>query len=95
MKKPFVSLALFLGLSFFLQAAEPGKDFFFQPKDRIIFLGDSITEQYQYSNAIEVYLTNRFPGADFFFLNAGIGGIQPTVGPTASKATFWMKSPTR
>ena len=33
MKKPFVSLALLLGISFFLPAAEPAKDFFFQPKD--------------------------------------------------------------
>ena len=55
-------------------AAEPAKDYFFQPKDRIVFLGDSITEQYQYSNAIELYLTTRFPDANFFFLNAGIGG---------------------
>ena len=26
------------------------KEFFFKPKDRIVFLGDSITEQYQYSS---------------------------------------------
>jgi lysophospholipase L1-like esterase len=55
-------------------AADPPKDFFFRPRDRVLFLGDSITEQYQYSTDIELYLTTRFPGADFFFLNAGIGG---------------------
>jgi lysophospholipase L1-like esterase len=48
--------------------------FFFQKGDRIVFLGDSITEQYQYSNYIEVYLTTRFPDWNLFFLNAGIGG---------------------
>jgi len=52
-------------------AAEP---FFFQPKDRVVFLGDSITEQYQYSTDIELYLTTRFPKGDMLFLNAGIGG---------------------
>lgn len=48
--------------------------FFFQKGDRVLFLGDSITEQYHYSNAIELYLTTRFPDWNLFFLNAGIGG---------------------
>ena len=52
-------------------AAEP---FFFQPKDRVVFLGDSITEQYQYSTDIELYLTTRFPQGEMLFLNTGIGG---------------------
>lgn len=50
------------------------KPFFFQKGDRIVFLGDSITEQYQYSTDIELYLTTRFPGWNLVFLNAGIGG---------------------
>jgi lysophospholipase L1-like esterase len=50
------------------------KDFFFKPNDRVVFLGDSITEQYQYSNYIELYLTTRMPKGNFTFLNAGIGG---------------------
>ncbi|OWK41071.1 SGNH/GDSL hydrolase family protein [Fimbriiglobus ruber] len=55
-------------------AADPPKDFFFKTNDRIVFLGDSITEQYEYSTYIELYLTTRFPTANFVFLNAGIGG---------------------
>jgi lysophospholipase L1-like esterase len=51
-----------------------GADFFFQPKDRVVFLGDSITEQYQYSSYIELYLTTRFPQGEMLFLNAGISG---------------------
>ena len=47
---------------------------FFKPGDRVMFLGDSITEQYQYSSYIELYLTTRYPGAKLTFLNAGIGG---------------------
>jgi lysophospholipase L1-like esterase len=50
------------------------KPFFFQKGDRILFLGDSITEQYQYSTDIELYLTTRFPEWNLSFLNAGIGG---------------------
>src|SRR5271156_1242384 len=50
------------------------KDFFFQKGDRIVFLGDSITEQYQYSSYIELYLTTRFPQGNMTFINAGIGG---------------------
>ena len=62
------ALALVAGPS---PAAEP---FFFQPKDRVVFLGDSITEQYQYSTDIELYLTTRYPQGGMLFLNAGIGG---------------------
>lgn len=63
-----------------LSAAEEGKDFFFHKGDRIVFLGDSITEQYQYSTDIELYLTTRFPGGEWTFLNAGIGGDTATGG---------------
>jgi lysophospholipase L1-like esterase len=55
-------------------------DFFFRDCDRIVFLGDSITEQYQYSNDIELYLTTRFPKWRLTFLNAGIGGDTATGG---------------
>lgn len=55
-------------------AAEDNKDFFFKPNDRIVFLGDSITAQYQYSSYIELYLTTRMPKSNFTFINAGIGG---------------------
>lgn len=68
-------LALF-ALSLFgaVRADDPPKDFFFQPNDRVVFLGDSITEQYQYSTYVELYLTSRFPNANMVFLNAGISG---------------------
>jgi lysophospholipase L1-like esterase len=58
------------------RATQPAaeKAFFFKPGDRIVFLGDSITQQYQYSSYIELYLTTRMPDGNFTFLNAGIGG---------------------
>lgn len=67
-------IAAILLLLFAAPAFAQDKDFFFRPKDRIVFLGDSITEQYQYSSTIELYLTTRFPNWNLFFLNAGIGG---------------------
>jgi lysophospholipase L1-like esterase len=58
------------------KAAQPAaeKVFFFKPNDRIVFLGDSITAQYQYSTYMELYLTTRMPKGNFTFLNAGISG---------------------
>jgi lysophospholipase L1-like esterase len=56
-----------------LHAGSPD-DFFFKKGDRIVFLGDSITEQYQYSTDIELYLTVRFPDWNLTFINAGISG---------------------
>jgi lysophospholipase L1-like esterase len=67
-------LAVAVAVSFTGPLLAQPKDFFFQPNDRVVFLGDSITEQYQYSTYLELYLTTRFPKAHFVFLNAGIGG---------------------
>ncbi|QDU28124.1 Esterase TesA precursor [Anatilimnocola aggregata] len=54
--------------------ATAAEGFFFQDGDRVLFIGDSITEQYQYSTDIELYLTTRFPKWRLQFLNAGISG---------------------
>lgn len=68
-------LSLFvLALAAVPALADDKPAFFFQPGDRIVFLGDSITEQYQYSTFIELYLSTRYPKGNFVFLNAGIGG---------------------
>ncbi len=81
MKRFPVRLALFVAFvaAAPLAAAEPN-DFFFRKGDRIVFLGDSITEQYQYSSDIELYLTTRFPEWNLTFINAGIGGDTATGG---------------
>lgn len=65
---------LLLVLPAYSQSHEAPKDFPFQPGNRIVWLGDSITEQYQYSTYLELYLTTRFPKAGFTFINAGISG---------------------
>ena len=61
-------------------AVDPPPEFLFRKGDRVLFLGDSITEQYQYSTYLELYLTTRFPDGNMFFLNAGIGGDTATGG---------------
>ncbi len=78
--KLYLTLLALVVVSAPLAAADDAKDFFFRKGDRIVFLGDSITEQYQYSTDIELYLTTRFPDGDMAFLNAGIGGDTATGG---------------
>jgi lysophospholipase L1-like esterase len=45
-----------------------------QARDRIVFLGDSITEQQLYTNQTEAYLSGRFPELELAFFNAGWSG---------------------
>ena len=48
--------------------------FFLRDGDRVVFLGDSITEQKLYTTYIEAYALTRFPQAKFTFRNAGWSG---------------------
>lgn len=74
--------------------AQPKAEFFFKEGDRIVFLGDSITEQYQYSTDIELYLTTRFPKWKLTFLNAGISGDTATGGAGRFKTHVLDEKPT-
>ena len=53
-------------------AADSG--FFIRDGDRVVFLGDSITEQKLYTTYIEAYTVTRFPKQKFNFWNSGWGG---------------------
>lgn len=46
----------------------------FHDGDRVVFLGDSITEQKLYTTYLETYLLTRFPTWNLAFRNAGWGG---------------------
>lgn len=70
------------------------KHFFFKDGDRIVFLGDSITEQYQYSSDMELYLTTRFPKWKLAFLNAGIGGDTANGGANRFASHVLAEKPT-
>ena len=47
---------------------------FFQDHDKVVFLGDSITEQKLYTTYIEAYAVTRFPKLKLAFANRGWGG---------------------
>lgn len=93
--RSFLSSIAVLAMASLAMAGDPAPGYFFQPKDRILFLGDSITEQYQYSNYIELYLTGRYPKAEFFFLNAGIGGDTAQGGANRFKAQVLAEKPNK
>jgi lysophospholipase L1-like esterase len=91
----YLSLLSLVLVSAPLAAADKTKkDFFFHKGDRIVFLGDSITEQYQYSTDIELYLTTRFPDGGKTFLNTGIGGDTATGGANRFAAHVLAEKPT-
>jgi lysophospholipase L1-like esterase len=79
-----------------------GEEFFFRNGDRIVMMGDSITEQHLYSNYVEMWTVTRFPLWDLTFRNVGIGGDRSVGGnsrfqrdtspykPTAMTVDFGM-----
>ncbi|MGH9396978.1 MAG: SGNH/GDSL hydrolase family protein, partial [Terriglobia bacterium] len=57
--------------------------FHLQNGDRVLFYGDSITEQRYYPVAIETYVRTRFPNLQVKFLNSAVGGARVTGNWTA------------
>lgn len=57
-----------------LLSAARAEDFFFRDGDRVVMIGDSITEQHLYSNYVEMWTVTRFPHWKITFRNVGIGG---------------------
>lgn len=82
--------------------AFPPQAFFFKDGDRVVMIGDSITEQLLHSNYVESFVVSRFPQWKIAFRNVGIGGDTSTGGngrttrdilsfkPTATTITFGM-----
>jgi lysophospholipase L1-like esterase len=64
------ALALILALGMPAGAGE----FFFRDGDKVVVMGDSITEQHLYSNYLEAWTLTRFPAWKITFHNVGIGG---------------------
>ena len=50
------------------------EEFVFKNGDKIVMMGDSITEQHMYSSYVEAWSLTRFPARDMRFFNVGIGG---------------------
>jgi lysophospholipase L1-like esterase len=48
--------------------------------DRVVFYGDSITDQRLYTNFTEAYVVTRFPRMKVWFVHSGVGGDRVTGG---------------
>ena len=57
-----------------LVAGRASADPMLKPGERLVFYGDSITEQRIYTRYVMDFFTMRYPGADISFRNAGWGG---------------------
>jgi hypothetical protein len=42
--------------------------------DKVVFYGDSITEQQHYTQIVETYVVTRYPNLNLTFVNSGWGG---------------------
>jgi lysophospholipase L1-like esterase len=72
----FLPKRLLLGLLTLLVlcASSLAGEFFIHDGDRVVFLGDSITEQRLYTTYIEAYTLTRYPNLRLWFRNVGWGG---------------------
>ena len=66
--------ALFAGALTALTLPAATAEFAIRDGDRVVLLGDSITEQRQYTTFIETYTLTRFPAWNLSFRNIGWGG---------------------
>jgi len=74
MKHKFLLTALFAGAVTVLIPPAATAEFAIRDGDRVVLLGDSITEQRQYTTFIETYTLTRFPQWRLSFRNIGWGG---------------------
>ena len=70
------ALAAVLALAAATSPASPPAAFALRDGDRVVFFGDSITEQRLYTRYVEEYVVSRYPGRRITFVNAGWGGDQ-------------------
>ena len=72
----------FAFIVFALIAAQPmwaaAKNFYLHDGQRVLFYGDSITEQRYYPVAIETYVRTRFPNLKVKFVDSAVGGARVT-----------------
>jgi lysophospholipase L1-like esterase len=69
------------GMSLLLAALPTtAADFFLKNGDKVVMIGDSITEQHLYSTYVEAWALTRFPTWNLKFFNVGIGGDNATWG---------------
>ncbi len=74
MKPARLRFVFLLTISLGLAMSAMAGDFLIQDGDRVVFLGDSITEQRLYTTYIEAYALTRHPNWKLSFRNVGWGG---------------------
>ena len=67
-------LLVFIAEISLAQAPSSMPSFLLKDGDRVVFYGDSITEQRLYTSFIEEYALTRFPDRKIEFFNSGVGG---------------------
>src|SRR5579883_2448868 len=61
-------------------AAASAQGFYLKDGDRVVFYGDSITDQRLYTTFVETYALTRFPDRRIAFIHYGWGGDRVTGG---------------
>ena len=56
------------------------QDFHLKDGDRVVFFGDSITDQRLYTTFTETFAVTRFPKRNITFIHSGWGGDRVTGG---------------
>jgi len=64
----------------FLGVLPAQSGFYLKDGDRVVFYGDSITDQRLYTTFIETYVLTRFPQLKVTFVHSGVGGDRVTGG---------------
>jgi hypothetical protein len=82
---PLLALIVFLGFGAGLRAEGP---FAVKDGDRVVFYGDSITDQRLYTTFVETFIVTRFPAINVMFVHSGWGGDRVTGGGGGPSATF-------
>lgn len=75
--KRFAGFCLLLLL---VTTAKAQDGFYLKNGDRVVFYGDSITDQRLYTTFVETYVITRFPKLDVSFVHSGWGGDRVTGG---------------
>jgi lysophospholipase L1-like esterase len=73
-------LLLFTAALLVAGAAWSQDKFALKDGDRVVFYGDSITDQRLYTTFAETYVVTRFPRLKIWFVHSGVGGDQVTGG---------------
>lgn len=75
--RKFAGLCL---LMLFVVTARAQEGFYLKSGDRVVFYGDSITDQRLYTTFVETYVLTRFPKLEVSFVHSGWGGDRVTGG---------------